>query len=186
MIWTKKIIRGCCLLGFVLFYTGAGAQSFVSKNVRIGMFSSTPLEDIRAVSDQGTGVIVAKTREVMVQLAVKTLEFDRKLMQEHFNENYIESDKYPLAKFKGVLDQSADLTKDGDYSVNVTGVLSLHGVDKQRTIPCKISIRGGVIRVEGQFKVACVDHKIDIPKLVFAKIAESISVKLSGQFNQVK
>jgi hypothetical protein len=186
MIWTKKIIRGCCLLGFVLFYTGAGAQSFVSKNVRIGMFSSTPLEDIRAVSDQGTGVIVAKTREVMVQLAVKTLEFDRKLMQEHFNENYIESDEYPLAKFKGVLDQSADLTKDGDYSVNVTGVLSLHGVDKQRTIPCKISVRGGVINVESQFKVACVDHKIDIPKLVFAKIAESISVKLNGQFNQVK
>lgn len=186
MIWTKKIIRGCCLLGFVLFYTVAGAQSFVSKNVRIGMFSSTPLEDIRAVSDQGIGVIVAKTREVMVQLAVKTLEFDRKLMQEHFNENYIESDKYPLAKFKGVLDQSLDLTEDGDYNVNVTGVLSLHGVDKQRTIPCKVSVRGGVIRVESQFKVACVDHNIDIPKLVFAKIAESISVKLNGQFNQVK
>jgi len=186
MTWTKKIIRGCCLLGLVLFFADAAAQSFVSKNIRIGMFSSTPLEDIKAVSDQGTGVIVAKTREVVVQLAVKTLEFDRKLMQEHFNENYIESDKYPLAKFKGVLDQSADLTKDGDYNANVTGVLSLHGVDKQRTIPCRISVRGGVVRVESQFKVACVDHKIDIPRLVFAKIAESISVKLNGQFNQVK
>jgi hypothetical protein len=186
MTWTRKIIRGCWLLGFVLLYAEAGAQSFVSKNVRIGMFSSTPLEDIKAVSDKGTAVIVAKTRVVVVQLAVKTLDFDRKLMQEHFNENYIESDKYPLAKFKGTIDQSADLTKDGDYNVNVTGLLSLHGVDKQRTIPCKISVRNGIITVDSQFKVACVDHKIDIPKLVFAKIAESISIKLNGQFNQVK
>jgi polyisoprenoid-binding protein YceI len=186
MTWTKRMIRLLYLLAFVLPYTGASAQSFVSKNVRIGMFSSTPLEDIKAVSDQATAVIVAKTREVVVQLAVKTLDFDRKLMQEHFNENYIESDKYPLARFKGNLDQSVDLTKDGDYHVSVTGVLSLHGVDKQRTIPCNISVRNGVVTVESQFKVACTDHRIKIPKLVFAKIAESISVKLNGKFNQVK
>lgn len=186
MTWTRKIIKLCCLVAFALPYTEVAAQSYVSKNVRIGMFSSTPLEDIKAVSDKGTAVIVAKTREVVVQLAVKTLDFDRKLMQEHFNENYIESDKYPVAKFKGTIDQSADLTKDGEYNTSVTGILSLHGVDKQRSIPCKISVKAGVVIVESQFKVACVDHKIDIPKLVFAKIAESISIKLNGQFNQVK
>jgi len=183
MIWTKRIIKLLFLLGCVLSYGKANAQNYVSKDLRIGIFSSTPLEDIKAVSDKGTGVVISKTREVVVQLSVKTLEFDRKLMQEHFNENYIESDKYPLAKFKGVLDPAVDFSKDGDYTVNVSGVLSLHGVDQQRSIPCKITVRAGIISVDAQFKVACVDHKIQIPKLVFAKIAEFITVKISGQFN---
>lgn len=175
-----------CLSAFLLLQLGASAQSYVSKNVRLGIFSSTPLEDIRAVSDKGAGVIVGKTREVVVQLAVKTLDFDRKLMQEHFNENYIESDKYPMARFKGIIDPSVDFSKDGDYTATVTGTLSLHGVDKQRTISCKINVKSGVVSVDSQFKVACVDHNIEIPKLVFAKIAESISVKLAGKFNLVK
>lgn len=183
MIWIGRIIKLLFLLVCVLSLGKVRAQNYVSKDLRIGIFSSTPLEDIKAVSDRGTGVIISKTREVVVQLFVKTLEFDRKLMQEHFNENYIESDKYPLAKFKGVLDPAVDFSKDGDYTVNVSGVLSLHGVDQQRTIPCKITIRTGVLSVDTQFKVACVDHKIQIPKLVFAKIAEFITVKIGGQFN---
>lgn len=182
MIWTRRIIK-LLLIVLVLSCGKATAQSYVSKDLRIGIFSSTPLEDIKAVSEKGTGVIISKTREVVVQLFVKTLEFDRKLMQEHFNENYIESDKYPLAKFKGVLDPAIDFGKDGDYTINVSGVLSLHGVDQQRTIPCKINIRAGVLSVDSQFKVACADHKIQIPKLVFTKIAEFITVKMSGQFN---
>ncbi|MES2457016.1 MAG: YceI family protein [Bacteroidota bacterium] len=184
MTWKRKAIRLICLAVLVFVYNGLYAQNYVSKSLRLSIFSSTPLEDIKAVSDQGTGVIVAKTREVVVQLSVKTLEFDRKLMQEHFNENFIESDKYPVAKFKGVLDAAVDLGRDGDYTTNVTGVLSVHGVDKQRTIPCKITVKAGVINVDSQFKVACADHRIEIPKLVFAKVAEYITVRISGQFTQ--
>lgn len=174
------------LVVLLLVHLNADAQNFVSKNIRIGLFSSTPLEDIRAVSDNGNAVLVAKTREIVVQLAVKTLEFDRKLMQEHFNENYIESDKYPYAKFKGLIDQPIDFTKNGDYAVTVTGVLSVHGVDKKRTIPGKVSINNGVIQISTVFKVACVDHDIKIPKLVFAKIAEFITIKAEGKFNSLK
>lgn len=107
-------------------------------------------------------------------------------MQEHFNENYIESDKYPYAKFKGLIDQPIDFTKNGDYAVTVTGVLSVHGVDKKRTIPGKVSINNGVIQISTVFKVACVDHDIKIPKLVFAKIAEFITIKAEGKFNSLK
>lgn len=186
MTWTKKVIKVFFLAALVLPGLNATAQNYVSKTLRIGIFSSTPLEDIKAVSDQGAGVIITKTREVAAQLGIKTLEFDRKLMQEHFNENFMESDKFPFAKFKGVLDPSVDLTKDGEYTANVAGILSVHGVDKQRTIPCKVSVKSGVITVESQFKVACVDHNIKIPRLVFAKIAESINIKLSGQFTLSK
>ncbi|HKG08384.1 MAG TPA: YceI family protein [Pedobacter sp.] len=182
MTWTR-IVKLLCLSVFLLTAVSADAQNYVSKHIKVGIFSSTPLEDIRAVSEKGSGVILISTREVVVQVPVRTLDFDRKLMQEHFNENYIESEKYPLAKFKGKLDPGIDLSRDGEYTVNVSGVLSLHGVDKQRTIPCKISIKAGVLSAESQFKVACADHKIDIPKLVFTKIAEFINVKISGQFN---
>jgi len=180
----RKITR--VFIALLLLHLSAGAQNFVSKNIRIGLFSSTPLEDIRAVSDKGNAVLVSKTREIVVQLDVKTLEFDRKLMQEHFNENYIESDKYPNAKFKGVIDQAIDFTKDGNYGVTVTGVLSVHGVDKKRTIPGKVIISNGVVQISTEFNVACVDHNIKIPKLVFAKIAEFITIKAEGKFNPLK
>jgi hypothetical protein len=179
-----KILR--LLVALLLLNLSANAQNFLSKNLRIGLFSSTPLEDIRAVSDNGSAVLVAKTREIAVQLNVKTLEFDRKLMQEHFNENYIESDKYPYAKFKGVIDQPVDFSKDGDYAVTVTGVLSVHGVDKKRTIPGKVTISNGVVQISTEFKVACVDHDIKIPKLVFTKIAEFITIKAEGKLNPLK
>nr|WP_068892206.1 YceI family protein [Pedobacter panaciterrae] len=174
------------LIVLLLLHLSAGAQNFVGKNIRIGLFSSTPLEDIRAVSDQGNAVLIAKTREIVVQLNVKTLEFDRKLMQEHFNENYIESDKYPNAKFKGMIDQSIDFTKDGDYAVTVTGILSVHGIDKKRTIPGKVTINNGIVQISTEFKVACIDHDIKIPKLVFTKIAEFITIKTEGKLNPLK
>ncbi|ETZ21501.1 YceI family protein [Pedobacter sp. V48] len=180
----RKITR--LLVALLLLHLSAGAQNFVSKDIRIGLFSSTPLEDIRAVSDKGNAVLVAETREIVVQLAVKTLEFDRKLMQEHFNENYIESDKYPYAKFKGLIDQPVDFTKDGNYAVTVTGILSVHGVDKKRTIPGKVTVTNGVVQISSEFKVACVDHNIKIPKLVFTKIAEFITIKAEGKFNSLK
>jgi len=187
MTWVRKTIEwGLVMVLALAAQSDAKAQNYSCNAVSTWIFSSTPLEDIRAESEKGSGVIVTATRAVAVQIPVKTLEFDRKLMQEHFNENYMESDRYPYARFKGTLDPGADLSKDGTYSVNVNGVLSVHGVDKQRTIPCKLVVKNGVVNVEAQFKVACADHNITIPRLVFTKIAESISVRISGQFNALK
>ena len=142
-------------------------------------------KDIRAASTSGTAAIVGRTREIVVQVPIKSLEFDRKLMQEHFNENYMESDKYPQAKFKGSIDQVIDFTKDGNYDVSATK-FSVHGVDKTRTIPGKLSIKDGIVQIYTEFKVACADHKIKIPTLIVTKVAEVINIKVDGKLNPVK
>lgn len=186
MTWTNNIKRLLLAGIFFAIQLNAMAQTYTSKNIRLALYSSTPLEDIRAATDKCTGVIIKGSREIAFQVAVKSFEFDRKLMQEHFNENYMESDRYPYAKFKGGLDQQIDWNKDGIYNVTVTGMLTVHGIDKKRTVPGKISISNGQVEVSTEFKVACVDHGIKIPKLVFTKIAEQINIKVSGKFNQLK
>ncbi|WP_316791748.1 YceI family protein [Pedobacter frigoris] len=186
MIWTKKITSYLLSAIFLLLHFHAAAQTYAGKNIRVGIFSSTPLEDIKAATDQCSGVIIGKTKEIAIQVPIKTLEFDKKLMQEHFNENYMESDQYPYAKFKGVIAQQIDFGKDGDYTVVVNGTLSVHGVDQKRSIPGKISIKNGMIQINTEFKVACADHHIKIPKLVFTKIAEQITIKVDGKLNPIK
>jgi polyisoprenoid-binding protein YceI len=156
----------------------ANAQTYVGKNIKVGIFSSTPVEDIKAVSN--TGIAVLAKQEIAVQVAIKSLEFDKKLMQEHFNENYMESDKFPNAKFKGIIDQKIDYTKDGEYMVTAKGILNVHGVDQARTINGKIAIKSGAVSLYATFDVACKSHGIKIPTIVFAKIAEVIKVTING------
>lgn len=186
MTWEKKITSILLGSSFLLLQLNASGQNYGSKNVKLAMFSSTPVEDIRAVSVKGAAVLLAKTREIVVQVPVRTFEFDRKLMQEHFNENYMESDQYPLAKFKGIIDQVIDFTKDGVYPVTVNGTLSVHGVDKNRVIPGKVIIRNAEVQILTEFKVACADHNIKIPSLIITKVAEVINIKVDGMLNQIK
>jgi polyisoprenoid-binding protein YceI len=186
MTWVKKIISPMLGLACILLQFNAGAQNYVGKSIKMSIFSSTPVEDIRAASLKGAAVLVAKTGELVAQLPIKSLEFDRKLMQEHFNENYMESDKYPLARFKGTIDPGVDVTKDGEYNVTVNGILSVHGVDKQRSITGKIIVKDGTLQIQTTFKVTCADHKIKIPTLIITKVAEVIEVKVDGKLNQIK
>ena len=186
MIEIKTITRLLILTVPLGIHLNVNAQNFNGKTIRLGIYSSTPLEDIKAVSNKTAAVLVAKTQEIAIQVPIKSLEFDRKLMQEHFNENYLESDKYPYAKFKGNIMPAIDFSKDGDYNVTVNGTLSIHGVDKKRIIPGSLTIKEGIVQISTEFKVACVDHKIDIPKLVFTKIAEFISVKVDGKLSLLK
>ena len=171
------------LIAFSSLFQQLNAQTLAGKNIKFNIFSSTPVEDIKAVSYTGVAVLGTQKQELSIQVAIKSLEFDRKLMQEHFNENYMESEKYPLAKFKGVIEPKIDFTKDGEYSVTAKGILNLHGVDQSRTINGKIAIKNGVVNLNSTFDVACEAHKIKIPSLVFTKIAEVIQVKVQGNLN---
>ncbi|WP_316769309.1 YceI family protein [Pedobacter frigiditerrae] len=174
------------LILFVLAFSytiSANAQTFVGKNIKVNIFSSTPVEDIKAASSSGAAVLIAQKQELAVQVNIKSLEFDKKLMQEHFNENYMESDKYPTAKFKGVISPKIDWTTDGEYNVNAKGTLSVHGVDQARNITGKLAIRNGVVSLYSNFDVVCAAHQIKIPSLVFTKIAEVIKVTIQGTLN---
>lgn len=155
-------------------------QNLSSKTAKVRFFSSTPIEDIKAASDNGIVVLIAKTSAIAFQVPIKSFEFSKGLMQEHFNENYMESDKYPYAKFNGKINQLIDFTQDGEYNVSVTGNLLIHGVSKQRTIPGKIKVSNGKAQITTAFEVACVDHNIKIPRLVMTKIAEVIKVNVDA------
>ena len=103
-------------------------------------------------------------------------------MQEHFNSDYMESDKFPKATFKGKIQEKVDLTKDGAYPVNVSGDLTVHGVTKPRTITGNVTVKGGIITMTSEFMVRCADHDIKIPSIVFHNIAESIKMNVSATY----
>jgi len=178
--------RNCYLLISAAIFSvplSSKAQNYIAGNITTNLFSSTPVEDIKAQSNKTNAVIISKTGEVAFQIPIKSFEFDKKLMQEHFNENYMESDKYPNAFFKGNIEPNINWAKDGEYNVNVKGNLTVHGISKPRTIPGKITIKNGTASIFASFDVACSAHNIEIPTLVFAKIAKVINVRISGTLN---
>lgn len=151
-----------------MFATTTGNTSFSA---------STPLEDINAENKKSQAILNTANNEIAIRMNMRDFVFPNKLMQEHFNENYIESVKYPTATFSGKVDKAPDYTKDGQYDVSATGKFTVHGVTKQRTITGKMKIEGGKITITSDFQVPLTDHNIEVPKVVFVKIAQIISVK---------
>ncbi|AEI51483.1 YceI family protein [Runella slithyformis] len=150
---------------------------FSTSNGETSFFSETPVENITAVNKFGQAILNTSNNEIVVQLTMKQFDFPNKLMQEHFNENYIESDKYPKALFKGKINESIDFTKNGAYDISATGDFTLHGVTKPRTLKGKVTVAQGAVSIASEFDVALADHNIEVPKIVFMKIAQTIKVK---------
>ena len=171
----KKIF----LLATLLVVAIASAQDkMITKTGKITFEASVPaFEEVKGKNDGVTCVLNAKTGEIASLALMKGFRFKLALMEEHFNENYIESEKYPTATFSGKVSKMLDYTKDGSYDVSATGKFTVHGVRKERTINGKISVASGKITITSDFSVALVDHNIEVPSIVFVKIAQVISVK---------
>jgi len=164
----------------------AGQNLYVCKNAKISLYSSAPIEDIKAETNSGASVYNASTGELSFSVTITTFKFPKELMQEHFNSDYMESDKFPKATFKGKIEEQIDVTKDGSCPVTVDGDLTVHGVTQKRTIKGKVDVKGGVITMTSQFMVKCADHHIDIPRLVFHNIAESIQMNVTATYTAYK
>jgi polyisoprenoid-binding protein YceI len=154
----------------------------MSKNGTISFHSHTFLENIDAVNEHVMAVIDAGKKNIAFSMLMKQFVFPKKLMQEHFNENYVESDKYPKATFSGSYTENADLTKDGSYALNVSGKLTIHGVTKQVLIPATITVKSGVITGTTTFKLNPADYNIDIPFIVRDKIEKENTVKVKVEW----
>lgn len=155
---------------------------YVCTNINVKFYSEAPIENIEATSIKGYSVLNVKNREVQFNIPVNSFKFKKSLMEEHFNENYMESELYPFAKFKGKIDQQIDFQKDGEYLVTVLGELDVHGVKQHRTINGSILVSKGLITVKSRFVVKCIDHQIKIPKLVYKKIAENIEITIKAVY----
>ena len=171
---------------FVLVILGfqANGQLYVAQNGEVSFFSKTPLEDIDALNKQVGSIINTDNNEVAVQMRVSSFVFPNKLMQEHFNENYLESDKFPSATFKGKIREVVDLRVPGTYVVTAVGTATIHGITNPIEIKGNIVSKGDQVSLTCQFDIKLVDYKIAIPRIVFAKIAEVIWV--SSKINYVK
>ena len=108
------------------------------------------------------------------------------MMQDHFNSDYMESDKYPKATFRGKIQEHIDVTKNGSFPITAVGELEVHGVKQNRTIPGKATINNGVLTLTSEFMVKCADHHIDIPQILFYHIAENIKINVSAIYNPYK
>jgi polyisoprenoid-binding protein YceI len=117
-------------------------------------------------------------------MLIKGFLFKKALMQEHFNENYAESDKFPKATFAGSYTNAIDPAKEGTYEISVTGKLSFHGVTRTVTIPASVLVKGGTISGKASFKMVPEDYDIKIPALVRDKISGDTEVTISFDLNK--
>jgi len=178
--------KSILILALALTLTGVRAQTLISKTVTTSFFSTTPIEDIEAISKTGASALNTQTGDILVKIGNTTFEFKKKLMQEHFNENYIESDKYPVSIFKGKLIGAVDYTKPGIYQASAKGDLTIHGVTKSYEVPIKIIVANNSINATTSFWVRMEDHNIKIPRIVIKNIAEAVEVKISALYQPKK
>ncbi|MFN0032207.1 MAG: YceI family protein [Flavobacteriales bacterium] len=164
------------------------AQKYFTKSGSIRFFSTTKVEDIEATSSTATCVVDATTGDVQWSVLVKDFHFEKALMEEHFNENYMESTKFPKADFKGKIENIATVNfkADGTYSVKVKGDLTMHGVTKNITTDATITVKAGAVSCSAKFNVNPDDYNIAIPATVQDKISKSIEVTVSATLAELK
>ena len=179
----KSKILVIFLLSVSIQFTNA--QKYVSKNGHVWFYSHTPMENIEAHNRQVASILDISNGEFVFTLLEKAFEFKVTLMQEHFNENYMESEKYPKAGFKGKISNFSkiDFKKDGTYPAEVSGDLSLHGVTKPFTTKGTIQVKGTSVTAIAKFAVVPQDFGIKIPQLVENKIAKEMEVNVDITYN---
>lgn len=171
-----------------LFSMNASAQLFLTRNGKATFFSKAPIENIEAVNNEITSVLDTKKGEFQFGVLIKSFKFKKALMEEHFNENYLESNTYPKANFKGAIADisKVDFTKDGNYDVTVAGDLLIHGITKKISVPGNIAIAGGKISATAKFKVNVKDYNIKIPTTLVNNIAETVDVTVDCKYDPYK
>lgn len=174
----KNIIA---LILFLLLLNAQAQNKYFTKTGKISFFSSTPLENIEAHNNRVTSVIEESTGNIEFSVLIRSFKFEKALMEEHFNENYMESDKFPKSIFKGKITNVKDINfqKDGSYEAKVEGDLTIHGVTKKVMQTAKIEIKNGKVSAACDFKVKLADYNIKVPSAVGNKIAEEIDVKVN-------
>ncbi len=170
----------------ISIYISANAQKVFTKNGSIYFTSTAALENITAANNQVMSVLNTQNGELIFSMLIKGFHFKKSLMEEHFNEDYLESDKYPKAAFKGHIadPNKINYSKDGNYMVNVNGEMAIHGVSKEIAVAGTLSVRSGTISTTAKFSILLSDYNIAIPDMVKDKIAETIDINITCVYEQ--
>ena len=155
-------------------------QRYTTATGQTTFFSSAPLEDIEALNSRVAAIFDLSSGQLAFSMLMQDFHFKNSLMQEHFNENYAESERYPRARFTGqlVLMPTEGQLRNGPQPVYVQGFLTIHNVKRKVRVPGTLQLRGNDLVVTSKFSVAPADYKIKIPALVRNNIAKSIEISV--------
>ena len=174
----------------------AQAFSFLTKpntgiiyrcsNGNVSFLSDAPLEDITATSNDLKGALDTEGRTFLFSVDVNTFQgFNSGLQEEHFNENYLETSRYPKVTFQGKIVEDIDLTREGTYEVRAKGMLEIHGIRQERIIKGTITVHNERLTVDATFAVLLEDHDIKIPRVVYQKISPEIVITLHAEMERL-
>jgi len=159
------------------------AQKYSCRDGYVKFFSEAPMEDIEAHNNEGTSIFKANTGEVAFSVPIKGFTFDKSLMQEHFNEKYMESDKFPNTTFKGSITGYSQ-GQPGWQDATANGEFTIHGVTKNVDIEGEVQFSGNQCTMKATFPVRLEDYNIKIPKVVFYNIAEVVEVTINFDYKK--
>jgi hypothetical protein len=168
------------LILVLLFPVASFAQLYKTVQGNVKFTSNAPLELIQAQSAKITGLLKISDRSFAFSIPMASFEgFNSSLQRTHFNENYVESSKYPNATFEGKIIEDIDFRVPGKYEIRGKGKFNIHGVEQLRIIKCHIIIQEDKITITSKFSVMLADHNIKIPSVVSKKITEEIEVEIN-------
>ncbi len=177
----RKILAVLCLFTSIVCV----GQVFTCKNGVTKFTSEAPLELIKAESNQTIGVLDCSTKNVQFSIMIDSFEgFNSGLQKEHFRENYMETEKFPRATFKGKIIEDIDFTKTGVTTVRAKGIFNIHGTEVEKIVKVKMNIKAGEVAIDTNFEVPLQEHNIKIPKVVNQKIASIILVEVKAVLKQ--
>ena len=175
-----RMVRLITSIVFLFTATQLFAQQYLVNNGEISFFSEAPMEDITAINNKVSAVYDNDTKQLVFQLDIKDFIFPKALMQEHFNENYLESDIYPKSIFSGKV-----ISQDGKNTI-VAGDLTIHGKTNKIKVEGILKKEKRVVNISAEFTVKLEDYDIEIPKIVMYKIAEEIEVQVNIELKEIE
>jgi len=176
------------LVGAIGLVFNLSAQKIFTKKGIVKFTASSSAEPIAGKTNTAASVLDKTSGNLEFSLLVKSMKFEKALMEEHFNENYMESVKFPKAIFKGKITNLSDInwTKDGKYSAKISGDLTIHGVTKSISTTADLVIKSGKVDADAKFNIQVADYKIEIPSLVKDKIAKTANIEVIASYENLK
>lgn len=177
----KKII----ILLFVLYSVSSFSQKYISRNGSVQFNASTPLETINPINNHVSSVFNSENGEIVFQMNMKSFKFEKSLMEIHFNEKYVESEKYPKSNFTGkIKNWNSDFLDGKNHHVIAVGTIMIHGIEKEIEVKGSIQKNNNNITINSDFGLIISDFEIKIPKLVRDKISKKVEVKVNINLKQ--
>jgi hypothetical protein len=176
------------VLVLLMLSGSAFAQKYITKNGKITFFSDASLEKIEAQNNQVNTALDIATGDVVFKVLIKSFVFENALMQEHFNENYMESDKYPNATFKGKITNlsAVNFAMNGTYKADTEGDMMIHNVTKKLAQSGTIEVKDGKAIITAKFNILLKDYNVKVPGNLVNNISETIAISVNATMDLVK